>query len=118
MSSHSGSMGSATMVTAGEVAGTGVASILGASTGGVSGAAAADLVCAAASFNALSTAGDSGETGAATGGCAVAVTGCIPFGVKLTSLALPSIVTEESVAVAMSVNAIRQATLRGYVTWV
>ena len=88
----------------------------GASADGVSGAAAADLVCAAASFNALATAGDSGVTGATTGGCAVAGTGCIPFGVKLTSLVLPSIVTEESVAVAMSMRAFRHGMLLGYGT--
>ena len=104
------------MVTAGE-AGMDVASTFGVAGGaGVLVVAGADFDVAAASARAVATTGDSDETGAATADCVVAGADGVPFGVKVTSLALALMSTVESVAVAMSMRAFRHGIFFGYGT--
>ena len=84
---------------------------------GVSGVlvvAGADLDVAAASARAVATTGDSGWEGAVE--FARAGADDIPFGIKVTSLALALMSTVESVAVAMSMRAFRHGIFFGYGT--
>ena len=73
--------------------------------------AGADFDVAAASARAVATTGDSGWEGAAE--FARAGADDIPFGVKVTSLALALMSTVESVAVAISMRAFRHGIFWG-----
>ena len=99
------------MVTAGE-AGMGAASTCGvAGVSSVLVVAGADFDVAAASARAVATRGDSGWEGAVE--FARAGADGVPFGVKVTSLALALMSTVESVAVAISMRAFRHGTFFG-----
>ena len=99
------------MVTPGE-AGMGAASTFGvAGFSEVLGVAEAASDAVAASARAVATTGDSGWEGAVE--FARAGADDIPFGIKVTSLALALMSTVESVAVAISIIALRHGTFFG-----